>query len=49
VVLVGGEAVLRAAAARAVDRWSGLAERLGSLASPAPTPRPGEQLGLPFG
>ena len=49
VVVVGDETVLRAAAGRAVERWSGVGARLAPAASPTPHPLPGEQLGLPFG
>ena len=48
VVVVGDEAVLRAAAARAAERWSGVGDRLGSPPPATAAPRSGEQLGLPF-
>jgi hypothetical protein len=45
---VGDEAVLRAAAGRAAERWSGVGERLGGPPPATSAPRSGEQLGLPF-
>jgi exodeoxyribonuclease V alpha subunit len=45
-VLVGSPEVLRAAAARGVERWSGVGPKLAT--QPASPPKPGDQLGLPF-